>query len=217
MSNPKVAIITLLRKGSKRLPGKNKLPFRGKPLYRHTVDFAVELSKEIGSPYYLLHDYDDIPDIPGCNQITGLPNFGGDVHNTSENIKDSGVDADVYILLQATSPLRKLATVVKHYNDFLDIRSYAEASSGCSVYKLKEKFYYIGQKEGYKKNYINRTYSGASKRPLYNETGSYYFFNKDNLQKTHCLGSGPSFLMEDDYNIDLDTKEDYERLIKEYE
>lgn len=209
----KIAIITLMRKGSKRLPGKNKLPFKGKPLYMHTVDFAVELSGEIGASYYLLHDYDDIPEIPGVTQITGLPDFGGDVHNTGQNILDSKIMADVYILLQPTSPLRNIQCIIDDLHSF-NCHSFA---CGLSVSITEPGFFYNDHGRMWNTNNNYRNYV-TKPTPMYKETGSYYFFKRNQIFKDHILlGCEKPALYKDLFDIDINTQEDYEELIKKYE
>jgi N-acylneuraminate cytidylyltransferase len=103
-----------VRSGSKGLPGKNTRLLAGKPLYRHTVDLALE------SGAFQVLVSTDIPDI----LAEVMPSHVQVLHRPSELCGDSVPMAPVLlhalqsvnvqgpvVLLQATSPLRQASDI----------------------------------------------------------------------------------------------------------
>lgn len=198
----KVIIITLMRSGSKRLPNKAILPVFGKSLYMWTVEYA----KKLNYNYYLAHDYDDIYIPDGVNEIRRLPIFTGDIHKTCEELKTYDLGADIYVLLQITSPLRyDFSQAIK---DFINDK---HKECGLAVYPLEDRYYYVDDIEANFKQ-SKRTDNGCKKKLMYAETGSFYIFRKCQLEKKHILDSKPSKKMffYDIYNFDIDKKKDLE-------
>lgn len=196
----KIAIITLARKGSKRFPDKVRHPLFGKQLYLWTVEYARKLNYD----YYFAHDYEELSLPCWVNEIRRLPTFTGDIHRTCEEIKMFDLDADIYILLQVTSPLRH--DFSECIDEFIKDKS---KECGLAVYPLEERFYYINDKEANFKQ-SKRTDNGCKKSLMYAETGSFYIFRKCQLEKKHILDSKASKKMffYDVYNFDIDKKKD---------
>lgn len=111
----KVLVIIPARGGSKGLPGKNILPFAGKPLIYHSIDVARTI----------LTDTDicvstDCPDIIATVEQYGLhvpftrpAKLASDTATTNDVVvhalefyKEKNINYDVVVLLQPTSPLR---------------------------------------------------------------------------------------------------------------
>jgi CMP-N-acetylneuraminic acid synthetase len=212
----KIAIVTLMRKGSKRFPNKVLYPILGKPLYMWTVDIALQLEY----PYYFAHDYDqlELPEHENLHVIKRKEEYAGDTHKTCEEIKSFNIDADIYIFLQVTSPFRDIS-ILKQY-----IQRFIEKDFVCAVAcKLHKPGYWYSAKEGNIKrlnfNQKDRTDNGCKTAFVLKETGSFYMFKKEQLNKKHILDChAKDFdLFEDKYNIDIDHPFDARKLEAKFE
>lgn len=108
------------RGGSKGIPRKNIKPLCGRPLIHYSIDVARELAPD--SNVVVSTDDDEIRAVA---EATGLPvnyrrpaELGGDKVGSREVIIDamdwadrSGIDYDVVVLLQPTSPMRTVDDV----------------------------------------------------------------------------------------------------------
>ena len=99
-----------LRKGSKGLPGKNVRLFGGKPLFLHSLDYAINsgadkivISSDI--PEVLTRDYpDNVIALPRPSALcSGTTEMAPVIHHVMEFCGLKGT----IVLLQATSPLRR--------------------------------------------------------------------------------------------------------------
>jgi len=204
----KIVTITLMRKGSKRFPGKIFENYKGKPLYMHTVEKALQL----GYPYYLFHDCGpklDLPEqVPGVFEVRERSEyFAGDTHRTCEEILKSGIDADAYIFLQVTSPRRSLTDMKKWISEF---KKSMRAQAGVAVHIMPDGFYYSNQGKQVNFNQESRTDNGCVKKKVWKETGAFYIFKKDMLKEKHILDTNNKIFFFDKFNIDVDRKEDLE-------
>ncbi len=116
----KPLIIIPARGGSKGIPHKNIKPFLGRPLICHTIDVALKAAP--ASRVILSTDDESIARVA---EEAGLPvpyrrpaELGGDRVGSREVILDAmdwadarGIDYDSVVLLQPTSPLRRLEDV----------------------------------------------------------------------------------------------------------
>ena len=202
----KIAIITLMRKGSKRFPDKCRAIYKKKPLYMHTVEKALKL----GHPYYFLTDYtlEELPDLP--ESVTILPRseyFAGDTHRTCEEIKVNGINADFYILLQVTNPLRSVPKMKSWVRHFVSSR----ADVGFSTYKIPDGYYYnsLGKPVNFDQGV--RTDNGCRRGGMVVETGNFYIFRKCQLERKHILDGGNQMHFADPYLMDVDFEEDLKR------
>lgn len=119
----KPLIIIPARGGSKGIPGKNIKLLGGRPLVAYTVDVAIELQKKFGGYVLLSTDSIEIADVVkslGVDVEYMRPaELGGDTVGSREVMLDAmdwaegrGVDYDCVVLLQPTSPFRKVSDVV---------------------------------------------------------------------------------------------------------
>jgi CMP-N-acetylneuraminic acid synthetase len=206
----KIAIITLLRKGSQRFKNKMMSTLKGKELYKHTTEFGARLQKQIkNSKYYICHDYPqlDIPVQEGVFEIKREEQYTGNIHKTNEEILSYGIDADVYILLQCTSPVRNIESILENIDYFIT----GKYLCGFSAHRIKDGFYYSSAAVPVNFYWQDRTDNGCEKEPLYKETGSFYIFVKAQLYTKHILSAeiqSAKIIFDDPYNIDIDTEED---------
>lgn len=194
-----------MRKGSKRFPNKMMADLCGKPLYRHTVDFALRL----GYPYYLAHDYGKL-DLPeAVNQIERSDYYAGDIHRTNEEILSWGIDADIYILLQATSPIRDFDLLKQDFTNIFFMHN--NINMICAAEVIKEGYYYSG--DGNPINFAQdmRDDCGCWKDIILKETGSFYIFKKHLLERDHIMDKENDekiLFLHDNYGIDIDKEDD---------
>lgn len=203
----KIVSITLCRKNSRRFYDKVRYPFLGIPLYLHTVCFAQALRY----PYYFAHDYEKIYLPDGIIEVHRDDRYSGDKHFTCEEIRGFKIDADIYIFLQVTSPLRNLNTIIHAIECFKNNKNYL---CGVMVKRIENKFVYDEIKNNVNFCQGNRTDNGCEIKPIYIETGAFYIFRKEQLEKKHILDCSPEQKMiigNDDYNIDINTIDDIRR------
>lgn len=201
-----IITITKLRKGSKRLVDKNILPFLGKELWEHTKDFALKLEY----PYYIITDYDHIePD--GFEVYQPRGEYFTDNHRTNEAILDLIDQLEekpkYIILLQATSPVRDWYQAIPAIERFL-ISDKDCLVTGIPINALT---YTNG-----KKNYKNRDYNRATKKPVFAESGSIYMFKTKQLKKKHITDGKLMFATMTPF-IDINTEADYKALVANHE
>lgn len=215
----KIATITLMRKGSRRFSNKCMADLCGKPLYMHTVQFALSL----GYPYYLAHDYNNLKLSGWVNQIRRDPQYTGDVHKTNEEIKTFNIDADYFIFLQATNPVRDLKEI-KFFINFVVSHKYDYAFTATKL----PKGYYFKQDKFYAPEPVNfniddRTDNqeirgGAIRTPMFIEDGAFYIFKKSQLVKKHFSITDNYFLIKSNMPmIDINEESDLEKARKYFE
>ncbi len=114
------------RGGSKGLPGKNILPVAGKPLVAHSIEYA-RASSRISHVYVSTDDADIAARsrAAGAEIIERPAELAGDTATTEsavahglEWMKTKGMEPDVVVLLQATSPFRPpntLTPILDHF------------------------------------------------------------------------------------------------------
>lgn len=105
---PKIVTVTLLRKGSTRLPGKNVRPLGGKPLHLWTQETALAL----GWPYHVYHNYEELVLLSGAQEHR----YEGEGMRM-DLLQELG--ADVYVMLPATSPFRDVDYIRRVVRQFV--------------------------------------------------------------------------------------------------
>ena len=155
----KSLIIVPARAGSKGIPGKNSKELGGKPLISYTLEMALAISKKINSEVCVSTDDKAIIEI---TKKTGLeisfirPEIlSSDTASIIDVVKHAlthynqqGEAFDSFILLQPTSPFRRLSDVVNAINLFKEQES---ADAVISVCESKANPYYnlFEEKAGY--------------------------------------------------------------------
>lgn len=204
----KIVTVTLMRQGSKRLPGKNLKQFAGKPLYQWTIEAALQL----GYKYAVFHNYDklELPDSVEEHRYTGQG-------LTMDKL--TCLDADIFVMLPATSPIRDMGAVKTAATMLVENK---ELKCVFAVKKLRDGFYYNGYADNINFTTRWRTVKGYPE-PLevYRETGSFYVFRRCQIFKPHILdcASQNRHMIPDRYAIDIDSEEDFtkaERYLHEH-
>lgn len=197
---------------SDRLPCKNLLPLRGKPMCYHIFNTLLK-SKLIDETYVYGSDKSIMRHIPP--QVTFLqrpkrldaPQIMG-IEIYQEFIKE--VKADVYILAHATSPFLKTKSIDNAVEKVLS----GNYDSAFSAQKIKTFAWYGGRPVNYKLEHIPRT---QDIEPVIVETSGFYVFNRVTVENGRRIGKKPwiEFVSKIEA-IDIDEKEDYEMARKIY-
>lgn len=208
--NNDIIIVTKMRKNSKRLKNKNKLILNGKELWEHTKEIALQL----GYPYYLITDYEDISTNEFQIYNPGEAYFE-DVHILNKAIQELLINKNInpkhIILLQVTSPVRNIEELKNAIIEYLNQKK------DCLIGGYYNKKYtYVLWNNLIIKNYNHRDYNTAEKNNCFVESGCFYIFKTEQLLKKH-ITDGNIMLYEFSNNEDIDTIQDYERVKKIYE
>ncbi|WP_435577744.1 cytidylyltransferase domain-containing protein [Gilvibacter sp.] len=218
----KTAFVIPARGGSKRIPGKNLIPFGGKALIDHSISYA---QKHQQLARHLLVTTDS-PEIKAhCeNQnvmvIDRPADLASDTATTVSALKHlvqaAPMDLEWIILLQATNPLRPegliedaIETINAQQGDSLMCVSTFDKKLG----KLKD-----GKFEPYNYQLGQRS---QDMEPLYRENGLLYVSHTDLLKQAMLLGPKQTILICDHpfADADIDSQEDLnfaEFLLKTY-
>lgn len=204
----KIALITLARKGSKRIKNKNFKLFAGKPLIAYTLG----IMEGLGYDSYLFTDDKKIKEYCKKNHssinIRNKPErFAKDIHDTNNEIKEyhKDIQADIYVLLQPTSPIRFLPLIQNSINYMVEKEN---IKSGFSVYQLPKKYYWMKHPINF--DQTQRDSNGCEKKELFVENGSFYIFRKEVLKEKHLIVS-PYCQFVDKFIFDLDTEEEWKQ------
>ncbi len=225
----KSLIVIPARGGSKGIPHKNIKPLAGKPLIYYTIDVARQFTTDDN----ICVTTDD-PEIIKCVEDYGLKvpfvrpaELATDTCGSNEVIQhaykfyaDKGVKYDTVILLQPTSPFRKIEFVkgaVDLYDDSIDmVTSVAPAS--CNPY-------YDGYEDGEDGLMHISKYIGEIKRrqdapKVWQWNGAVYVINPRSLieKGMGAFTKVKKYVMPEEYSVDLDTMLDWkyaEFIIKE--
>lgn len=198
----KIAMILLARIGSKRLPEKLIKLFAGYPLIDYTLNFMNQFDYE----KYVFTDSAKIKKI--CEKYSDIKinekryeNREG-IHYTQKELIEYNkkINADIIILLQATSPFRTKSIFANGLNVLIEKDKDVAFSCFCT-----DKIFY--NKDGKR---INERRSYNEKEYFYQETGAYYIFRKNQLLMNH-ITEGNKYFCQDKYDIDIDTLADFKR------
>lgn len=209
-----VAVIPA-RGGSKGIERKNIVPFLGAPLLTHTVDQA--LASDAVDRTYVSTDDGDIAAVgreAGAEIIERPADIAGDRSPTEAALlhalsvmREEGVDPDVLVLLQCTSPLRRRDDIDEAVS-LVTADGYDSALSACEDHK----FYWRAGEDGAEP--INYDPADRSMRQeldaRYQENGSIYVMRTGLLERETCRlgGSVGIHEMPEALSFEIDTPDD---------
>lgn len=201
-----IATFILARKNSKRIPGKNMIPFLGRPL----VEWSILFARKLEYPVYVFTDFDEVRAIArqhGCFVRDKMYENENGVHYTGMELEiyNHEVKADHIVLLQPTSPLRDYEVIKS------GIEQYFIGDYDC-VFSVKKNEKPIYTKEGLP---LNFTPSYNRQCKTYEETGSFYMFKRQQIAKNH-ITVGDMLMVLDKYGVDINTMEDVTRAEQVY-
>jgi sialic acid synthase len=217
-----VAIIPA-RGGSKRIRHKNTKELWGKPLIAYTIEASL------GCPYIgrtiVSTEDQHIKEIAlryGAEVIDRPAELAVDEAKTEpvmlhvmRELKAQGREPGVVVLLQATSPLRRASDISAAFKQFYD----EKADSLVSVTE-EYRFYW---KDGRPLNYSLESYLKRPRlmpgevEPFLKENGAIYITRRDILltHQNRLGGTIAVFRMRDDTELELDTRSDWMRLVRQ--
>ena len=205
----KIVCFVPIKLNSQRLPNKMVLPLGNKLLCQHIFDKLLEVKKEIEIDIYCFCSdktiQDKLPkDVKFLKRDSNLDKdetLGIDIYNSFIN----QVEADIYVLCHATSPLIKSLSIINGLNKIIN----EGHDSALSVTKIQTFCWYDNKTLNYDLINVVRT---QDIKPIYYETSAFYMFKKDIL-KVHKrrIGFNPYLVITDKIEgIDIDEKEDYD-------
>ena len=217
----KIVCIIPARGGSKGIPGKNIIPFAGKPLIAHTINFAT--SESLVDEVYVSTDDKDIAKISQrykAKIIERPGNISGDNATTEETIthfldflKQHENSPDIIILLQATSPFRPKNSLHEALSHF--IKSKFDSLLTISP---THRFFWKTEEENAIAEYdfLNRPMR-QNMNPgdiRYVENGSFYIFTRQHFEVSgNRLGGKIGYhILPEKYSLEIDSKLDLDIL-----
>ncbi|PHS08996.1 MAG: acylneuraminate cytidylyltransferase [Kordia sp.] len=205
-------VIIPVRGGSKRLPGKNILPFAGEPLLVHSITYAQQ-HLDIVDKIVISTDDAAIKSLALSNNIEVIDRpeeLAGDFATTVsalkhvvENLKEA---YDNVILLQATNPLRPKDLLKEAYMKFEE----GNYDSLMTVSRNEDKLGKIVNDTFVPFNYkIGQRSQDLD--PLYSENGLLYITKTSLILEGEILGNkNLPYVVNHPYaKVDIDTKEDF--------
>ncbi|MDE2001763.1 MAG: acylneuraminate cytidylyltransferase family protein [Patescibacteria group bacterium] len=213
-----VVAIIIARGGSKSIPRKNVLDFKGKPLIAWPIDLAksvpgidrvvvsteddeiAEIAKKYGAevpfkrPAELAQD--ETPTLPVLQ------------HCVKYLEEHEGYRADIIVLLYPTSPLLRGERI----EQALELFRKTDCNTVISVIKDWGRFWKLDESDNkykilYPLNRVNRQYY----KPLYRENGAIYFSRYEVLMKMDKIvddANAEFVVMDEDENVDIDNPAD---------
>jgi N-acylneuraminate cytidylyltransferase len=205
----KIAVVLLARaKYSKRIPFKPYVKLGSK----HLIEYTLEFMERLPFQRHVYLDYEPLKEVAKNYNVEihdKILESETGVHRTNEELLEYNkeINADVFILLQCTSPFRSLTKVLNALEEFM----LHDFDCAMSVYRFNR---YIYDQSGNKLNNKVRSYNKDIKNSFV-ETGSFYIFRKEQLYKEH-ITDGKRLLIEDKFDIDIDTLEDLKNVENKY-
>lgn len=214
-------VVIPARGGSKGIPKKNIKSLNGKPL----INYSIEIAKELFPNNIICLSTDDI-EIKEIAESTGLEvpfirpkELASDTAGTYEVLehavnfydKNRGYKADVVLLLQPTSPFRKIEQVreaVKLYKDDLDLVLSVRESKASPYFNLYEE-----DQEGYLKKSKPHNYTRRQDCPIvWEANGAIYVINVKSMKEHKSISYNKvrKYVMDDYSSHDLDTMFDWD-------
>lgn len=217
--------VILARGGSKRFPGKNVHPLKGKPLICHSIDYSLSCSRI--SRTFVSTDSEEIKQISrqqGAEIIDRPAEFAGDFSTSASAMKhsaiwmiDKGIKFDYVVLLQATNPLRPRNLL----NEAVILLEQGGYDSLFTVSRSEKK---LGKIIGNKFVPWNYHFGQRSQdlEPLYYENGLLYITRKELLLQEIIEGDNafPLVVNHPFGEVDIDTEQDFryaEYVLEHYE
>jgi len=219
----KILSIIPARGGSKGLPRKNIIDLNGKPLIAWTIEASLK-SKYI-TDTYVSSDDDEILEISqryGAYIIKRPKKLATDtsssesvVKHVIKELKKQNKEYDYIILLQPTSPLRNAKDIDKAFKILFEKK--ATALISVKEYDNKILKAFIDNKYGFIEGIKNNTYPFTRRQDLpkvYMSNGAIYIIKTEEFMKNKSFWTDRAikFVMDENKSIDVDTKEDLEKI-----
>ena len=210
--NKKIIAIIPARGGSKGIPKKNIIKFKGKPLIQHSIEYAQEST--MVDEIYVSTDSNEIESVArklNVHIINRPEKISNDTSTTEEAIKHliSSISIRtnaIIVLLQPTSPIRpsnSLDIIIKKFlDDGLDSLFTATELHPLTWSISPEK---MQCNYNYKRRPMRQNFS--NEKLLYDENGSVYIFSLSMFNKTQNRLGGKIgyYIFPKEYGGQIDT------------
>lgn len=206
------------RGGSKGVPHKNITPFMGRPLIAHSIEYALNAEQVDG--VYVSTDDSEIAAISTANGASIIPRpaeLAGDLATTESAIDhaikwwmDQGLNPEIIVLLQATSPLRPKGSL----DQALDTFKNGNFDSLLSISPTHRFFWKVNGNEAQAEyDFMNRPrrQDMTESDIRYVENGSVYVFQTTHFVQTgNRLGGKIGYtVFPEEYSPEIDTSSDF--------
>lgn len=203
----KVAAFVPIKLNSQRLPHKNLLPMGGRAMCWHIFE-ALKKCENIDEIYVYCSEPGVMNDLPAGIRFLQRPAYldGDEIKGAQiyeQFIRE--VDADIYVLAHATSPLVKATSIYEAVNA---VRC-GEYDSAFSVREQRTFAWFQGKPVNYSLDDVVRT---QDLTPVYLETSAFFVFRRE-IFTTYGrrIGFHPRLIVLNHVEaVDVDTKSDYE-------
>ncbi|TCD46272.1 acylneuraminate cytidylyltransferase [Streptococcus sp. X16XC17] len=209
------------RSGSKGLPDKNMLFLAGKPMIFHTIDAAIETGLFEKEDIFVSTDselYQDICLERGISVVMRKPELSTDTATSFDVMEDFLMDYEedqVFVMLQATSPLRK-AWHIKEAVDHYDTHNVDNVVSFSEVEKHPRLFSTLSE-DGFAQDMVgvDKNYRRQDLQTLYYPNGAIYISNKQSYlaNKSFFTPKTYAYKMAKKFSVDVDTRDDFIQVI----
>ena len=208
------------RGGSKGLPRKNVLPLAGRPMIEYTLD-AAKGAMEDGDELCVSTDDSEIArvvkdygvEVPFVRPEELASDTAGSeevIRHALDWYKEKGLDFDLVVLLQVTSPLRN----AEHVKEALELWS-SDIDIVVSVKESDSNPYYVLFEED-EKGYLQKSKAGNFTRrqdcpKVYELNGAIYLIDPVRIQENFfkALTKKRKYLMDKRTSIDVDDSIDF--------
>lgn len=217
----KVVAIIPARGGSKGIPRKNLVLFRGKPLIQWTIEAALK-SKYISDVVVSSDDDEILKEANKINDVLMIkrPSELAEDNSRTEPVLKHIIDTlslnnyDFLILLQPTSPLRTFEDIDEAFSKFKNTNSDALISV-CNLEHHPYKSFKIDE-NGFLKGIINNDFPFYPRQELpevFRANGAIYIIKIEEFKKNNSLLTNKTihFKMSKEKSLDIDTLDDLKR------
>lgn len=203
----KVVALVPIKLNSQRVPHKNILPIKGKPLCWHICNTLLSI-EDINDVYVYCSDETVIDYIPKNIHFLKRSKELDKDEVKGFQIYDSfikEVDADIYVLAHTTSPFITSKSISCSLKKVIN----EDYDSAFSARMFKTFAWYKNSVLNYDLNDVPRT---QDIEPVFIETSAFYIFKKEIFTKyRRRIGFNPFMQIVNEIEaVDIDTKEDYE-------
>lgn len=201
-----------IKEESQRVVGKNFREYKGKPLWKHCLDKFTDYKVFIDTDSeIILDEAEEYVNVRAYERLDYLKGHETSVVDLIKNFVDIYQIEDVICQVHTTSPLLE----IKHIKEAEQRMKESNSDSIFSVDKIQDRLW---RKEDYGITPINHNplkLEQTQDLPIYYRENSYfYMFRPEVLDTDNRIGKSPlMFEVEWPYNMDIDTEEDWNKLI----
>tara|TARA_X000001036_G_scaffold382518_1_gene375274 strand:- start:356 stop:1063 length:708 start_codon:yes stop_codon:yes gene_type:complete len=208
-----------VRAGSKGVRNKNTYSICGKPLYRYTVDAALEAGAK---KVYISTDIDTILNKPPEDKITVIKRDSSLCQDNSKmssvmldflvnGVGNGIIDDEIIVLMQATSPLREKFDLLQALNQYSQSTHVELLLSVTEAENHALKYGYVSDGNFHHLSSPHFCFENRQNLPkLFRPTGAFYIFQAGWYRKNKnftTTGTG-AYQISSENSLDIDSLED---------